>query len=109
MDKQEVATEIRGRWKDMPEADVTRVIDAIWQHANHQQIELTRCYTRSTSVNVTGRSTTSQQWPTDDQVIAYVHGGHVDLFDGPNRYHRITLTNYRGGYTRSPSRHVRHR
>ena len=108
MNRQEVATEIRQRWKDMPGSDVARVLDAIWQHAAEHQIQLTRCYTKQTSVNVTGHSTTNE-WPVDDQVIAYVHGGHVDLFDGPNRYKRVTLTNYRGGYTRSPSRHVRHR
>jgi len=112
MDKQDVATEIRARWTDMPESDITKVIDAIWQHALRYQIELNRCYTTSNSVNVTGQAASTGDWPKDDQVIAYIHAGHVDLFYGPRpKSHRIELTNYRGGYTQKPRspRVVRHR
>jgi hypothetical protein len=98
--REQVSSAIQRRWPAMPRADVTLVLDAIYEAADSWGLEL--CFARDTTtyVGIWGRRAGSPtHGPTVGAfVLAYVHLGQVAIIKaddpGGGGWHMLRLTNY---------------
>jgi hypothetical protein len=92
--REQVSSAIQHRWPAMPRADVTLVLDAIYEVADSWGVELAFARDTTTYVGVWAR------WPgrPGPFVLAYVHLGQVAIIKaddpGGGGWHMLRLTNY---------------